>query len=561
MATAAELFASLSTEEPHIVINSDRSVTIPDELKNVAVQYDHNVETVTFDCPRYWDGNDLSEMIVSINFVRSDKYEYTYVCKNVTVDNDDPNIMHFDWTISRDVTEVSGKLTFIVCVKKSHVDGATSQVWHSQKCDTFTILPGLECDQVTIPSDSEYVGVQADYNQSSETAADYIKNRPFYKISKVHLYEHVDFANSLPEAEDSYNKYYKISDDTIDAKELNKAVLIASSSDSGERQSMILTSDGDEPSVEIGYDDDDITVLYAVISETLVMVYTDIPVSDDATLHKGFYWLLDVDTDVSEITTQVDSIESISQIKQIDKEFIPDLDYASVASVESVQSTASSALSTANNLRSSVEDAVMAAAQAQMDLTTAKNEQATTNTELKTDIKSLQQNAFPIKSLHIDNAAFLLTGSQFTTSPFNMFASKNFNMTFSNCNKMTTCSIYSFDDYMPVNISSMFNYCSALTKIYSSNKSVGIPCLDLSKCTSAYLPFAGCKNLTNIYKITNIGISLDFADCPLDDATVDMLIANLVASDTSKTLTLKSDIVKKLTNKQLAKVPSGWTIQ
>ena len=43
MATAAELFASLNTEEPHIIINSDRSVTIPEELKNIAVQYDHNI--------------------------------------------------------------------------------------------------------------------------------------------------------------------------------------------------------------------------------------------------------------------------------------------------------------------------------------------------------------------------------------------------------------------------------------------------------------------------------------------------------------------------------------
>lgn len=186
MATAAELFASLNAEEPHIIINSDRSVTIPEELKNIAVQYDHNIETVTFDCPRYWDGNDLSEMIININFVRPDKYEDTYICKNVTVDSNDPNIMHFDWTISRNVTEVSGTLTFIVCVRKSYIDGETSQVWHSQKCDACTILPGLKCDQVVIPSDPEYNGVQVDYNQNDETAPDYIKNRPFYKAIKTY---------------------------------------------------------------------------------------------------------------------------------------------------------------------------------------------------------------------------------------------------------------------------------------------------------------------------------------------------------------------------------------
>lgn len=56
MSTANELFTTASgVDEAHIVINSDRSVSVPDELKNIAVQYDHNIETVTFDCPRYWD--------------------------------------------------------------------------------------------------------------------------------------------------------------------------------------------------------------------------------------------------------------------------------------------------------------------------------------------------------------------------------------------------------------------------------------------------------------------------------------------------------------------------
>ena len=39
--------------EPHIVIGEDRFITVPSELKRIAVQYDHNIETVTFDCPRY----------------------------------------------------------------------------------------------------------------------------------------------------------------------------------------------------------------------------------------------------------------------------------------------------------------------------------------------------------------------------------------------------------------------------------------------------------------------------------------------------------------------------
>lgn len=314
MATAAELFASLNTEEPHIIINSDRSVTIPEELKNVAVQYDHNIETVTFDCPRYWDGNDLSEMIVNINFIRPDKYEDTYICKNVTVDSDDPNIMHFDWTISRSVTEVSGTLTFIVCVKKSHVDGATSQVWHSQKCDTFTILPGLECDQVIIPSDSEYNGVQVDYDQNDETAADYIKNRPFYKETKVYdSFPDADYSKAFYDIPDIAT-FYKISDTPIEDTNFDGAVVIYhKSSTPTEKITITLTSEDytlDEGSMAI------------IANRCFYIFYTQYPADETVTIEPGIYSMLDREGNVY----CLDSIEFISKVVKVPSMFLPEKD-------------------------------------------------------------------------------------------------------------------------------------------------------------------------------------------------------------------------------------------
>ena len=55
--------------EEHIIIGRDRYITVPEGLKRIAVQYDHNVETVTFDCPRYWDEHDLSTMNIYINYI------------------------------------------------------------------------------------------------------------------------------------------------------------------------------------------------------------------------------------------------------------------------------------------------------------------------------------------------------------------------------------------------------------------------------------------------------------------------------------------------------------
>ena len=139
-------FVGLSneSEEPHIVIGYDRVVTVPDQLKRLAVQHDHDVETVTFDCPRYWDEHDMSQMSVYINYLRSDTYQAAYKVPTVTVDANNSSIMHFDWTISRNVSSVTGRIVFLVCVKKTDADGNESNHWNSELCKDCYVSEGLE---------------------------------------------------------------------------------------------------------------------------------------------------------------------------------------------------------------------------------------------------------------------------------------------------------------------------------------------------------------------------------------------------------------------------------
>ena len=71
--------------DEHIIIGADRSITVPLKLKRIAVQHDHDIETVTFDCPRYWDGRDLSTMKFYINYIRADKKIGSYPIDNGVV--------------------------------------------------------------------------------------------------------------------------------------------------------------------------------------------------------------------------------------------------------------------------------------------------------------------------------------------------------------------------------------------------------------------------------------------------------------------------------------------
>ena len=154
MSQAEDLLNSLSENdistktEPHIVVGSNRVITVPSELKRIAVQYDHNIETVTFDCPRYWDDHDMSTMNVYINYTRADNEPGCYIADDVSVDETDTSIMHFSWTISRHVTEAVGPLTILICIKMVDNDGNEVNHWNSERNSEMTISKGMECGDI-----------------------------------------------------------------------------------------------------------------------------------------------------------------------------------------------------------------------------------------------------------------------------------------------------------------------------------------------------------------------------------------------------------------------------
>lgn len=131
--------------EGHIVVGADRFITVPENLKRIAVQFDHNVETVTFDCPRYWDGIDMSQMTVYINYKCPDQTLGAYLVEGVTIDEADDTIMHFDWAINRNLTKTKGNIRFLVCIKKLNVEGEEENHWNSEINSDLCISEGLEC--------------------------------------------------------------------------------------------------------------------------------------------------------------------------------------------------------------------------------------------------------------------------------------------------------------------------------------------------------------------------------------------------------------------------------
>ena len=135
---------TISSNEPHIVVGLDRFITVPDQIKKIGVQYDHDIETITFDCPRFWDGNDLSTMKIYINYMREDGHVGMYLCDIVSIEDD---IMHFNWTISGEVTQIKGTISFLVCIKRVDSDGNEERHWNSELCQDLYVSEGMECQE------------------------------------------------------------------------------------------------------------------------------------------------------------------------------------------------------------------------------------------------------------------------------------------------------------------------------------------------------------------------------------------------------------------------------
>lgn len=217
MSQAEDLLRSIveDSDEAHIVVGLDRKITVPAELKNIAVQYDTNVRTVTFDIPRHYDGRDLYAMTLFVYCHIPDGTVNSYPAEDVSIDAEDEEMLHFKWTITSAVTSLPGNIKISISAKSFDESGNVDKRWSSEINDDLVISPSYQSDDVleeespdTISQiyskidtvekalsnhdhDARYYRkevldeslVAPDWDQNDETASDYIKNRPFYTES------------------------------------------------------------------------------------------------------------------------------------------------------------------------------------------------------------------------------------------------------------------------------------------------------------------------------------------------------------------------------------------
>lgn len=178
MSTAEELLRGLNdsdlarevSDEEHVVVGADGYLIVPSSLKKLGVQNDHNMNTVRFDCLRYWDGRDLMQTRMFINYMRSDGKVGMYMVEDMVVDEADNNIIHFSWSVSDNATAAAGTVTVILCAKKSNSSGYMINHWHSELNTDFYVSTGLGKADEILSTQPDVIGTILARQETIESA-------------------------------------------------------------------------------------------------------------------------------------------------------------------------------------------------------------------------------------------------------------------------------------------------------------------------------------------------------------------------------------------------------
>lgn len=93
---------------------NDRLIIVPPEFKKyIAVQRDHNIETIYFRVDRYFDTTDLSELTCVVQFTNARKESGIHLVseKDLTTYSSDGKMI-LGWKLNRDITQYPGTVTY-----------------------------------------------------------------------------------------------------------------------------------------------------------------------------------------------------------------------------------------------------------------------------------------------------------------------------------------------------------------------------------------------------------------------------------------------------------------
>ena len=122
--------------DKHFLIDPVTRTIVNESGKLVLIQYDHNSERFTFECPRQVDDHDMSLCNrVEIHFINTGVGDFrntgVYEIDDLQVSSDNNNIVTCSWLISQNATQHVGKLHFVIRFACIAEDGTVEYAWNT----------------------------------------------------------------------------------------------------------------------------------------------------------------------------------------------------------------------------------------------------------------------------------------------------------------------------------------------------------------------------------------------------------------------------------------------
>ena len=132
---------SVVDSDPHFIVDLITRKVISNTDKSDLVQFDHNSERITFECPRYIEGHDtLNCNKVVINYL-DDDLPGVYEVDDLKMKDSDT--VMFSWLISSNATQKTGKIFFAITFMCVQTNGDVTYRWNTAINEGLKVIEGM----------------------------------------------------------------------------------------------------------------------------------------------------------------------------------------------------------------------------------------------------------------------------------------------------------------------------------------------------------------------------------------------------------------------------------
>lgn len=138
------------------------------DASQVNLTQENNSQFIPFKMPRYYDGIDLSQMLINIHYLNEDNKDMTSRAVNVCYSDSE---IRFGWLVDNYATNKAGKLSFEILI--TGIVGSLDYTFRTMPNNSLTVVESLSGDGSIEPEDGwdNYITIVTSYVSSAQKAA------------------------------------------------------------------------------------------------------------------------------------------------------------------------------------------------------------------------------------------------------------------------------------------------------------------------------------------------------------------------------------------------------